>query len=393
MKFLLRRRTRNVNIPYLVGRGTRLLADSVDDSWDEPGRFGYKYPSIHGAKQAISIEPMHLPSETRFVGGRLRRRGFTILEVMLAASIMALALSSAVLVMQRALSLQDAARNITLAGQVIQAEFERMRLKDWSVVSGYAAGSSPVTVSNLFANTSNVGGRFSLQRTVSTPQADLREIVLTASWRTYDGRTVSRSMKTYYGRFGLYDYYYNHSDGGAGSSGGGTSGNGNDGNGSNGNGGNSGGSSGGNGNGHGNGGGNHNGSGHGHGQGSGNHGGGDHNGHGNGNGHQHGNGSGNSHGNGGGSHNGDGNGQGHGQGHGNQDGHGDGNHNGHGNSGGNGGGDHNGGQGNDHGQGHGNSGGNGHGNGNHNGHGSGNSGNNSGNGNHGGGGQQNHNGE
>lgn len=141
---------------------------------------------------------------------RRGRRGFTILEVMLAAAIMALALSSSIIVMQRALSLQDSARNLTLAGQILQAEFERMRLKDWSVVSGYAAGPTALTVNTVFTDTASVGNRFTLQRRVSTPQTDMREIELVASWRAYDGRTVSRSMKTYYCRYGLYDHYYNN---------------------------------------------------------------------------------------------------------------------------------------------------------------------------------------
>ncbi|MBL9209397.1 MAG: type II secretion system protein [Opitutaceae bacterium] len=149
--------------------------------------------------------------------GRKDRRAFTILEVMMASAIMAFALSSAIIVMQRALSLQDSARNLTLAGQLMQAEFEKMRLKDWSVVGGYAAGPTPVGANSLFTMSAGVGDRFTVQRRVYTPQADMREIELTASWRAYDGRTVSRSMKTYYGRYGLYDYYYNNGDSGAGS--------------------------------------------------------------------------------------------------------------------------------------------------------------------------------
>lgn len=152
-----------------------------------------------------------------FAGRVLRRRGFTILEVMMASAVMAFALSSAIIVMQRALSLQDSARNITVAGQILQAEFEKMRLKDWTVVGGYEAGPTQLAANSLFGTVAGLGERFTVQRQVNTPQADMREIVLTATWRAYDGRTVSHSMKTHYGRFGLYDYYYNNGDSGAGS--------------------------------------------------------------------------------------------------------------------------------------------------------------------------------
>ena len=34
------------------------------------------------------------------------------------------------------------------------------------------------------------------------------ELILRASWKTIDGRTLNRSFRTIYTRNGLYDYYY-----------------------------------------------------------------------------------------------------------------------------------------------------------------------------------------
>lgn len=128
---------------------------------------------------------------------------------MTAASILALAIATSITVMQRGFHALDAARHVTLAAQIMQSEIEKTRLKDWATVSAYAPGPTPITIDSVFTENSGIGSRFTLQRSVSTPQTDMREIKLTISWRSLDGREQSRSMMTYYSRYGLYDFYYN----------------------------------------------------------------------------------------------------------------------------------------------------------------------------------------
>ena len=135
---------------------------------------------------------------------------FTIAEVMMAAAIMALAISTSITVMQRAFASLDTARNLTTAGQIMQGEIEKMRLKDWTTVSAYPAGPTSLTIEQVFTDMSTIGSRFTMSRTVTTPQTDMREITLTVTWKAYDGRTISRKMKTYYCRYGLYDFYFNN---------------------------------------------------------------------------------------------------------------------------------------------------------------------------------------
>lgn len=137
------------------------------------------------------------------------RRGFTIVEVMVAAGVMALAITTSITTMQRAFLALDSARNITLAGQVMQSEFEKIRLKDWTTVSAYPSASTTLTIDSAFTSNPAVGNRFTLTRTVADVHTDMKEITLTISWRGYDGRTFSRSYKTYYGKNGLYDYFFN----------------------------------------------------------------------------------------------------------------------------------------------------------------------------------------
>jgi hypothetical protein len=150
---------------------------------------------------------------SREPGRRRRRGGFTILEVMLAAAVMAFALTTSITTMQRAFLSLDTARNITIAGQIMQSEFEKMRLRDWSVIGGYSTTQTELTIDSAFTSNAFINTRFKLYRDVTEINmgtgVGMREIKLTCQWRNYDGRTISRSYKSYYGQNGLYDYFYN----------------------------------------------------------------------------------------------------------------------------------------------------------------------------------------
>ena len=137
------------------------------------------------------------------------RRGFTIAEVMIAAGVMALAITTSITTMQSAFLALDTARNITLAGQIMQGELERMRLKNWTTIGTYQAMTQPTTLTIDSTVTNAIGNRFTLTRQITDAATDLKEITLTISWRSFDGRAQSRYYKTYYGRNGLYDYFYN----------------------------------------------------------------------------------------------------------------------------------------------------------------------------------------
>ena len=130
-----------------------------------------------------------------------------MLEVMIAALILAVLITSTFAAMQRAFPAIETARNITVAGHIIQTEIERLRLKDWSTVSALSNGS--VTVDSSFTSAPAIGNRFTLARSVGSPHADMREITLTATWTSFEGRPLSRSYTTRYARYGMYDFFYN----------------------------------------------------------------------------------------------------------------------------------------------------------------------------------------
>src|SRR3954469_3581425 len=73
-----------------------------------------------------------------------RRAGFTLAEVMMAAGVMAFAISGSIMVVQRGVKAIDNARNTPLASQIIQSEMERIRLLNWSDVDALGASANLV---------------------------------------------------------------------------------------------------------------------------------------------------------------------------------------------------------------------------------------------------------
>jgi Tfp pilus assembly protein PilV len=148
---------------------------------------------------------------------RVRQGGFTIMEVLMATFVMALAISTSVTTLQVGYRSIDTARNMTLAGQILQSMIEDIRLKQWTEINSMAA-STTGSISTFFASGSfgssatatRMLSRFTFNRAVSdvSGQTGIKRIVLTATWTGIDGRSTSVKYTTYYAQNGLYDYYY-----------------------------------------------------------------------------------------------------------------------------------------------------------------------------------------
>ncbi|HTL68125.1 MAG TPA: hypothetical protein VL200_10725 [Lacunisphaera sp.] len=135
-------------------------------------------------------------------------RGVTLVEVAVAALVMALVLSTSVTTLQRAfISLQNA-RDLNIASQMLQSEMEKMRLADWSTVSSYPTAATTLPLDSTFTANPFVGSRFVLSRTVTDPKTDTRIITLRIDWQGADNRPLFRRLAMRYSRNGLYDYFY-----------------------------------------------------------------------------------------------------------------------------------------------------------------------------------------
>jgi Tfp pilus assembly protein PilV len=140
--------------------------------------------------------------------GKRSTRGVTIVEVAMAAMLMALVLATSVTTLQRAfISLQNA-RDLNIASQVLQSEMEKMRLADWGTVNALPSAETTISLDTAFTTNPFVGTRFALTRSVTDPKTNTRIISLQISWIGADKRRLSRSLAMRYSRNGLYDYFY-----------------------------------------------------------------------------------------------------------------------------------------------------------------------------------------
>ena len=136
-------------------------------------------------------------------------RGFTVVEVVIAVIVLSLVIGTTITTIQRSFLSLDSARNISVAGQILQSEIEKTRMHDWSTVSAYGSGPTAMSLDSAFTSQKQIGNRFSVTRTVSTVKTDMLKITYTASWNSFDGRQLTRSLTSFYAKDGLYDYFYN----------------------------------------------------------------------------------------------------------------------------------------------------------------------------------------
>jgi hypothetical protein len=132
-----------------------------------------------------------------------------LVEVTLAVAMLAMVITTSITTLQRALLNLDSARNLETASRIIQCEMEKERLLSWADVSN---SNYQPTIDAAFLRLPSVAGRFSLSRTIAlvpNRSSQMLQITLTATWRSYDGRTLSRSCTTYYGQNGLNAYFIN----------------------------------------------------------------------------------------------------------------------------------------------------------------------------------------
>lgn len=137
------------------------------------------------------------------------KAGLTIVEVMVAACVMALALTTSITTMQQGFNAIDTARCTTLAAQILQSTMENLRLQNWSQISTYAA-SQTVDISTIYGTNLPASKNFACTLVVAdvTGQTNMKQITLTVTWSGLNGRSHSLNTTSYYGKNGLYDYFY-----------------------------------------------------------------------------------------------------------------------------------------------------------------------------------------
>src|SRR5258708_3837662 len=134
---------------------------------------------------------------------RKKNSGFTIFEVAMAAAVMALAISSALLVMSRGFASLDSARCISYASQIMQSELEKMRLTHWgngtaagnatpdpitgltTGVTSYPTTSTAVTIDSSFTTPGDIGNRMTLTLIATLFHTAIIQITLPSQSTTF----------------------------------------------------------------------------------------------------------------------------------------------------------------------------------------------------------------
>ncbi len=142
-------------------------------------------------------------------GGRARpssvfRRAFSLIEVLLATTVLMVGISGALVTLQRSLVSIAQARQLDVASQLMQTELERLRILNWNQLES-------LQKTGVIAVAVPSGGdfaRFSCERRIRDLREGMKEITLVAAWGGLDGRAHSASLVTRYSRSGLNDYFY-----------------------------------------------------------------------------------------------------------------------------------------------------------------------------------------
>lgn len=143
-------------------------------------------------------------SDAAPVRKRRRARGFSLIEVAAAATVLTLGVSTSLLTLQRGLQSVSHARNLTHASNVMQTELEGLRLKNWAQVEALQAGGDAVITSAPIQGAPPI----TCVRVIRDIRPGMKEITIDASWGGSDGRAHTARMITRYSRSGLNDYFY-----------------------------------------------------------------------------------------------------------------------------------------------------------------------------------------
>jgi type II secretory pathway pseudopilin PulG len=147
----------------------------------------------------------------RITEKRGANRGFTIMEVGLAATVLALTLVGMIEVIESGSATLDLSRKQTIAAQILHSEIDQVRLQSWATVST----SLPTALTTLTATPSPIyldpafGPNFTCQYQaiqVADPVGNvtpLEQVTFVVSWTGLTGQVYTRTGTTLVGPNGL----------------------------------------------------------------------------------------------------------------------------------------------------------------------------------------------
>jgi hypothetical protein len=145
------------------------------------------------------------------------RAAFTIMEVALAATVLALTLMGMIEVIETGSRVLDLSRKQTLAEQIIRSELDQVRLQNWNTILLLPSTLTPLTTTGVAPTAAAplyldpaFPAYFSCQYQClpvndagGTPVNNLVQITFYVSWTGMTGGTYTRIGTTYVGKNGL----------------------------------------------------------------------------------------------------------------------------------------------------------------------------------------------
>lgn len=131
-------------------------------------------------------------------------RAFTLLEVMVAATVMMFGVVGMIQVVVSGSEMLDVARRQTVATQIIHSQIDQYRA---TIPTSWSSISNGTTTIDLTATSfASVSTGFSCSRTISNVKSDgtLKKVTYTVTWTGNTGQSYSRTGSTYIGKDGLY---------------------------------------------------------------------------------------------------------------------------------------------------------------------------------------------
>lgn len=132
-----------------------------------------------------------------------KRLAFTLVEVVIAMGIMAMALTSSAVCLRLGMVGYHTARSTSFAIQVLQNEAEYLRLSSWESIEGLPS-------SGGFGQANSRDGKYVFTRQVSNfgDLSDIKKIWLIAEWSGLKDEMHEIKLCMKYAKNGTYDYYY-----------------------------------------------------------------------------------------------------------------------------------------------------------------------------------------
>ncbi len=153
-----------------------------------------------------------MPPNSRFQSSR----AFTIMEVALAATVLALTLVGMIGVIEAGSQMLDLSRKQTIAEQIIHSEIEQLHLQSWSTVSSIPAsltqmtstGTGPLYLDPAFPTTFTcMYQALPVNDAAGNPINNFVQVTFVVSWTGITGIRYTRTGTTLAGLNGLYLSY------------------------------------------------------------------------------------------------------------------------------------------------------------------------------------------